>query len=388
MPRRLRAMRGGIVRRILVSVFVGLAVLAVPTGASAAEAKIVAFDSEFFKIEPTKAQAIQRARQFNVIVAHHYQYGAHRRGQAIRGTFAPAMRQANPNLRLLMYVNGVHTFRDKQKESFYCHNVVGGGRNSRIFSTRTPHDGDPSTADQNYLMQPRSGWAALIAKESKQKLENSKFTGIFLDTLGRGSLQVQVSGRCINPQTRDPYTVAEWERQTSLLAKTVKDACGCYVIANGIANSRRFNDGAAPSRVLMQHINAGVAEGFLRSNAMLNGWPDTRLWRADLDMLVSARSRLYTYTKDWRTDVSAALKKQEMMWSFATFLLGADLKNSVYGWTGSNAKLTAFNPVWNVDLGRALGQYTQGKPGVFHRNFTKARVIVNTKTHVGKIVRK
>ena len=290
--------------------------------------------------QPTRAQAIARAERFDVITAGAHQY---------RWNVA-AMRAANPNLVLRTYVNGTHTRDAGLPEAQYCHDQAG----RRITSN--------GLWAGNILMDPaNSGWRTTLLAEVNDVLATSGYDGVFLDVLGRGALQYNVTGHCINPRTGGPYTTAAWERDTSELARSIKERSARSLVANGASRGVIYFS-PPPSSVIAQYADGGLAEGFTRNGAFFEGHYSESQLLKDVAM-VSDGPIMHVLTKDWRA-VSQNVKDREMRYAFATFLLGTD-GNDVFGWTGSQGTMTPFDPLWDTDLGAPGGPYYSVGTGAF-----------------------
>lgn len=321
--------------------------------------RIGAFDNEQGG-QPSLAEATERASRFDVITATPYQYRAN----------VAAMRAANPALQLNVYVNGTHSKSTSLPEHQYCHDATG----ARITST--------GTWTGNLLMNPSdAGWRSTLIANVQNALATSGYDGVFLDVLGRGTMSYNVTGLCIDPRTGKAYTAADWERDTSLLAKAVKDATGRRVVANGASRGMLYF-GSPSSSVVAEHVDGGLAEGFTRNGAFFDGFYTESQIVKDIEM-VRAGGQMQVLAKDWRT-VSDATKQQEMRYAFAAFLLGTD-GTDVFGWTGSQGSKTSFDPLWDVDLGAARGAYVSIGGGRYQRSFTRGTVTVDTVAHTGAI---
>jgi hypothetical protein len=311
--------------------------------------------------QPTTAQAVARAERFDVITAGAHQY---------RGNVA-AMRAANPNLVLRAYVNGTHTRDADLPEAQYCHDQAG-----RRITTNGLWAG-------NILMDPaNASWRTTLLAEVNDVLTTSGYDGVFLDVLGRGALHYNVTGHCINPRTGGEYTTADWERDTSELARSIKERSARSLVANGASRGVIYFS-PPPSSVIAQYVDGGLAEGFTRNGAFFEGYYSESQLLKDVAM-VSDAPVMHVLTKDWRA-VSEDVKDREMRYAFATFLLGTD-GNDVFGWTGSQGTMTQFDPLWETDLGGPGGPYYSVGSGAYRRDFARGHVLVDTASHTGSIV--
>ena len=311
--------------------------------------------------QPSTAVAVARARQFDVITAGAHQYRAN----------VAAMRAANPSLVLYAYVNGTHTRNTTLPEAQYCHDATG----ARIVTG--------GLWPGNILMNPANqGWRTTLSAGVTTALTQSGYDGAFLDVLGRGALQYNTSGHCIDPRTGRAYTVADWERDTSELARSIKDLSGRPIVANGAGRGTIYFS-PPPSSVIAQYADGGLAEGFSRNGAFFEGYYTESQLLKDVDMVADAPV-MHVLMKDWRP-VTQETKDREMRYAFATFLLGTD-GNDVFGWTGSQGTMTQFDPLWDTDLGSPRGPYYPAGSGSYRRDFVRGHVLVDTVAHTGSIV--
>jgi hypothetical protein len=330
-----------------------------PDGTGAFPIRVGTFDNEQGG-QPTAAEAVARAREFDVITAGPTQY---------RGNVAE-MHAANPDLVLHAYVNGTHTRNTGLPEAQYCHDASG----ARI-TTNGLWSG-------NILMNPGNlGWRTTLHANVKAALIQSGYDGAFLDVLGRGALQYNVTGRCIDPRTGREYTIADWERDTSELARAIKEQTLRPVIANGASRGVIYFSPPASS-VIAQHADGGLAEGFTRNGAFFEGYYTESQVLQDVRMVADGPV-MHVLAKDWRS-VGSDVKDREMRYAFAAFLLGTN-GNDVFGWTASPGAWTRFDPLWDVDLGAPRGPHYAAGPGLFRRDFARGHVLLDTVAHTGSI---
>ena len=311
--------------------------------------------------QPSTAVAVARARQFDFITAGAYQYRAN----------VAAMRAANPDLVLQVYVNGTHTRDAGLPEGQYCHDASG----ARIVTN--------GNWSGNILMNPANpGWRTTLLTEVNDALSLSGYDGVFLDVLGRGALLYSVTGRCIDPRTGDAYTAADWERETSELARSIKENTAHPVVANGASRGTIYFS-APPSSVIAQYADGGLAEGFTRNGAFFEGFYTEAQLLKDVAMVADGPV-MHVLTKEWRP-VTQEVEDREMRYAFATFLLATD-GDDVFGWTGSQGTITQFDPLWDTDLGPPSGPYYAVGSGSYRRDFARGHVLVDTVAHTGSIV--
>jgi hypothetical protein len=310
--------------------------------------------------QPSEAVAVERAREFDVITAWPAQYKP----------YLSAMRAANPRLILNGYVNGTHTWKTTLPEGQYCHDASG----ARVVTT--------GLWAGTHLMDPSSsGWRETLLSHAFGSLQQSGYDGVFLDEMGRGALTYTVTGHCIDPRTGREYTIAQWEHDTSELAAFIEQQTGRSIVANGLYRGSHYF-GTPSSAVIAQHVHAGLAEGFSRGGAFVDGWPAESLIMKDVQMVADAPA-MHVFVKDWRA-VDTSIKDQEMRYAFAAFLLGTD-GTDVFGWTGSRTHYTSFHPLWNTDLGSPRGAAYSLGGGRYRRDFARGHVVLDTVAHTGYV---
>jgi Hypothetical glycosyl hydrolase family 15 len=313
----------------------------------------------------TLEQAVAAAQSQDVIVA-------------MKNTFAkyvPAMEAANPNLKLLVYVNGAYAYKDQGSiypSSWYLHDASGAKIRSGAYG--------------NYLMDVTNpGWIQTVTAECQQALATDGYQGCFLDMLGPASvLQNYGSGVPVDA-TGAPISVHTWLAETTALAADVKKALGPnqIVYGNGLSNGTAFASATAPTSVLLGTLDGGLSETWLRTaGAPLTTYPTTKAWLASLNLVTAgdATGRQVMLTvKTWAPGTAAQIAAWHAF-SVGSYLLVADgtaayeFLPSVHGETTTpDSILTGLN------LGTATGSYTL-TGGAYQRTFSNGLVIVNPGT--------
>lgn len=260
-----------------------------------------------YNAQLTADQAVAQASEFGVIAA-------------TKGMYKPyvaQMKAANPNLVLLVYLNG--TFAQKYEgtaypESWYARDVNGNKIQSRGFG--------------NYLMDvSKSGWIGDVVGRCTEFLAYSGYDGCFLNMLGVAPLNPNyVTGLPINPRTGVVWTKKDWLSATENIAGQVSAAIAPRpVFGNGLMfGSPYFSTDGATERIL-DGLQGAMSELFVRSpNSSVSFYRSEKQWLDDENMLVDAAARgdtVLTMTKVW----TAATQTQMDAWhrfALATFLLG------------------------------------------------------------------
>src|SRR3954471_6619908 len=268
---------------LLLLAFTGTA--AATVGPKASAGKVRAWSPQFFNgVEKyTPDQAARIARTFDTIIA-------------LPTAFLndmPAMKAANPNVNVLLYMKGVFTYNTTLPESTYAHDAAG----KRIEGLRFKG---------TFLLDPSSPrTAAYDVKFATRELGDTNYDGIFLDTMGTAPLKAGwATGLPVNPATGQVWTESDWLSATSSLADQVRSQLGKPTTLNGLQNGNSYFDGSAPSSRLIQNgLAGGMAEGWLRgATTPIDRLQSEASWKNDVDALVHSGANGKTFlavTKAW-----------------------------------------------------------------------------------------
>ncbi len=317
--------------------------------------------NELPSYDPEPAAAVADAERFDLLTA-------------LRPTYAGevgAMRAANPDLQLLVYMNGSYATRVQEftyPEDWYARDASGLKVRSQRFGA--------------FLMDPsHPGWVADRARTCANFIAESGYGGCFVDDLGAGSLFASVvTGQPINPATGSEWTTAEWLEATAGIAAAVKREVGpAPVIGNGLGDGGRYFSSEAPTSRLLDILDGGIAEGWLRQGmAPLDDQPSEGEWLENVDLLVDADRNdktVLTLTKTWG---EGTLEQKQRWYDFtlASFLLGAgEDAHFAFSFDPASPPTGVTHPT-DLDLGAPRGVYTR-RDGVYQRDFTRGRVLVN-----------
>ncbi|HYO00105.1 MAG TPA: putative glycoside hydrolase, partial [Actinomycetota bacterium] len=189
------------------------------------------------------------------------------------------------------------------------------------------------------------------------------------------------SGVPINPATGQPWTTAEWLNATSALAARVKAAIAPRtVFVNGLGSGPRYANPAAPSAQLLNGIDGGHAEAFLRNaNEPISRYPTAKNWLKEVDMLMDATARgksVLTLTKVWAAGTQAE-KDAWHRYALASFLMGASEKTYFTFQYAREDDPTVTMPLWSTLVGSPLGNYFVLPGGAYQRSFANGISVVN-----------
>jgi hypothetical protein len=304
--------------------------------------------------------------------------------------YAAAMHQANPNLRLFLYVNGMFS-QQNQGSTFpagwYMHAADGTKIQSRGYG--------------NFLMDPRgrqsytaggqtyTGWSDYVARSCRAQLVQSGADGCFLDMLGTGPLSAEynVGGEVpVVDSSGAHFTNMQWYQQiTGPVATLAEQVSGKPVIANGIGNGRRYYGGSyGPSNQILQTATGGDSEIWMRSpSSSITKFPTDAAWRTEVQMLsdssIANRAILAT-VKTWTTATQAQLE-QWRRFTLASFLIG-NQGHAMFEFSPATKMIwTDSSPLYSLAIGSPLETYAGVagylKGGVYQRAFAAGKVIAN-----------
>lgn len=310
----------------------------------------------------TRSEAVDEARHFDVIIAKPGEYDA----------YVADMRAANPALKLFAYVNGTFAKASQATafpDAWYVRDTNGAKVTSTMFG--------------QYMMDAASsGWVDDRVALCRHAIAASGYDGCGLDVLGTTPVtdMTYVSGRPVNPRTRLAWTGQQWLTATTALAAAVRSGTGRAVAGNGVGDGPRYWYAGFPSSQLLNGLDIGMAEGFLRSGrAELGAYPTLSDWKLSVNMLADADARgksLVVTTKVWNTGTSAQ-KDAWHKFALASFLMGANGRSRFVFLYDITLDPAAYHPWWNTVLGSPSGAYAARGDGTYVRDFALGKVLAN-----------
>jgi hypothetical protein len=331
------------------------------TSAATTSSHIPVWAADFMAgvVTVTRERAVRQARHFDMIVA-------------LKGTYAKYvddMRAANPDLTLLVYLNGVMAQANessKYPDGWYATDAQGNRIKSLGFG--------------NFLMKPNHpGWVADVADRCTSFLKESGYDGCFLDVLGTAPLNSwYVTSPPINPRTGARWTEGAWLAATGHISQATRAAAGkAPVYGNGLSDGSRYF-AQVPSSTLLKSLDGGMAESFVRdATSPVQDFRHHDAWAADVRMLVDAAQRdadTLSITKVWTT-ATARQRTAIQRFALGTFLLGYEPGHGSFSFRDDHG-LTRYRPIWSVNLGDPIGA-AHRVGAAFVRHFENGVVVVN-----------
>ena len=165
------------------------------------------------------------------------------------------MKVANPNLRIVAYINGTFDLSSSGTSypaSWYETSLLG---LDPLSVRQLPPGSRPCELGAG-------GCGAVTAA-----ITRSHYDGCFVDTLGTAPLDAgYVTGLPMNPSTHATWSAADWLTATAAIAAAVQSANpGAIVIANGLANgAESFSTSGATSALLGRPLPPWQSSGSAR----------------------------------------------------------------------------------------------------------------------------
>jgi hypothetical protein len=281
----------------------------------------------------------------------------------------PIMRAANPDLELIVYLNGTHmSFNDAlgRPESWFAHDASGRRVRNLHFD--------------NWVMNLRNPlWPMYTAARCLDFAARMGTSSCYLDDMGAGNLTSNFSAPPVDPRTGTPYTEYSWLTATTALAASVRALVpGITLYANGLNAGKKYFAGPRSAR-LLDALEGAEAESFVRASGDgVDAHRSVTDWKSDVDMLVDAESRgrqVLAKTKLW-VPATAAQRDRWREFAFGTFLLGTSGRSS-FAFNGHGpGKPDGRSPLESIDLGVPTARYVEAG-GVYRRPWTRGTVWVN-----------
>jgi hypothetical protein len=312
----------------------------------------------------SQADAVTIAENYDLIAANSKQFTS---------TTLAAMKAANPNIRVLVYLNGSFDVHKTQEYplSEYALDANGNYIKSRQFGNWLMNISDPA-------------WVSNVAGQCTTLLSQAPYDGCFVDMLGDAALGASyLTSQPINPATGLVWTQEqEVTAGTAIAAQVTADNPGEIIMANGLLDGANYFSSTAPTSQLFDGASAAMAETWLRSaTTKVTTFESAATWQPEVNLLSNAGGNgdvAAVTTKVWVTATAAQLTAWHRF-ALASFLLGTT-GNAYFSFTESQSptefQTDAGNPLDHTQVGAALGAYqAQGK--AFVRLYADADVIVN-----------
>lgn len=313
----------------------------------------------------TQSQAISIALSTDRIVAYPRVFAAD----------LPAMRAANPDLKVYAYVNGA-----------YAANGTVAGLPAADFAHDAAGNVITSAAYGNDLMNTGApGWQQTVVTECRTALAASGYDGCYLDSMGPAALFPGYdSALPVDPATGQVFTATAWLAQALGELNVVEQALApTPVLFNGLGNGRQFFNPNGGTANLLPGAAGGMAEVWLRSPTLPpDQYPTAKTWLAAVQMLQQTEAEgqaVMVCVKLW-VPATQAQTDAWHLFSLASYLLAANGQSFYQFIPGSpEAAIDPDSLASSLAIGTPTGPMASSG-GVYTRSYTGGLVLVNPGT--------
>jgi hypothetical protein len=299
--------------------------------------------------------------------------------------YEDVLKRTNPNLVVHVYQNGMFAQSGQANMfpvSWYMKDRAGNKIRSRGWG--------------NYLMDPRStaahtaggvtynGWTDWVRKRCKALMDKLPILdGCFLDMLGTAPLAGSYNANGATPSNGGkPFTSQQWIAMTASVGRAVESYTGGPVQGNGMGNGSRYYE--EPTKPLFDNMASSMAEIWLRTPVQsATAYPNLEKWRKDVQSLIDTDGddAVVVTVKTWAGG-TAAQKEAWRKFALASYLLGNNGRD-YFEFTSDRAKMpwNDLSPLYDLPIGSPTENAASVdgflRNGVYQRNFTGGRVLVN-----------
>jgi hypothetical protein len=314
----------------------------------------------------TAAQAVAAARTSDVVMMLALQ----------ARVFGPAMRRANPSVKLFVYQNAEASQSSDCSTfpaSWYLYDSAG----NKVKSGTTGNCAMYPLSNAAY--GGYSGWADYVAKQCADHLRTAPLaSGCYLDQLSSALDSGFATGLPVDPATGDVYNATTWLKQMVHIARVVENETGRPVIGNSYEGGSRYY--SRPTQILNSYGALGfMAEHFLNSTPWQ--WTSLPHWAQNVNMMINAQASGEDIFVEFRAPSSATAVRWQR-YVTATYLIG----NNGHAWlcyrVGQGLCWTGAAAAAKSVVGSPLVTRTSTggyaiSPGVYLRKFQHGAAVVN-----------
>ena len=272
--------------------------------------------------------------------------------------YGAAMRQANPNVQLYLYVNG-ELAQSKDCSTFpaswYLYSTGGA-------KVKSPNGNCAMYPLSTQTWNGYAGWIDYVKHLCAQNLAQAPLAnGCFVDQISSALNSSWASALPIDPATKKVYAMSTWMGQMGQIGQTIEQFTGKPVIGNSYEGGARY--WGMPTNLINGYgIDSFESEHFLNANK--TQWTKQSYWTKNIDMMIDAQSKGKRINVGF-TDAPTTNEETWRQFATASYLLG----NNGNAWLAfcSTAKHSYTDPspaVWPADrLADADGDVGVRVPG-------------------------
>ncbi len=286
---------------------------------------------------------------------------------AVDKTVNATMKAANPNLRIIGYVNAIWIWSN-HNDFIWSYDYINANHPEWFLKDA---NGNRIISGAHYgvmLDLGNPGFQQYIADAALRAISGGA-NGIYIDDAHEIYPSFySASGYPINPRTGAPYTNAEWAQDTYNLIKKAHDTVRAAY--PGDYNKLVFYNGYIhgwQGESFMPVADGAMSEGFVHAYwESASSFRDPATWKGEIDDLVNYQAQgKFIYA------VSGASGSDLNMYTYASYLLGAGPR-SYYNYASYGNGWAGFG----APLGTPSGAYYYAN-NVYQRDYSNAKVLVN-----------
>ena len=287
-----------------------------------------------------------------------------------------AMRLANPNVQLFVYINGELSQSSQcstYPASWYLYDTSG-------HKVTSPGGNCAMSPESTQVWNGYAGWIDYVQRSCAADLAAAPLAnGCFVDQISSALNSSFASALPIDPATGKLYTMSTWMAQMGQIGQDVESFTGKPVIGNSYEGGSRYL--GQPTNIVNGYgIDAFESEHFLNANP--SQWTGLSYWTKNINMMIDSQA----HGKGILVGFTNAPPTNEETWReyvTASYLLG----NNGHAWLAfCSTPLSSYSdpsPLYSVNIGSptqtatSVAGYQSSTAGLFLRRFTSGLAIVN-----------
>jgi hypothetical protein len=316
----------------------------------------------------TQADAVSAAKMADVVVGL---------ANDIR-LYGPAMRQANPNVKLFVYENA-ELAQTKDCSTFPASWYLYGTSGAKVTSKTNKNCAMYPLSTQTATISGTTynGWMDYVKKTAAAKLAQAPLaSGVFLDQTSSALDSGFATALPVDPATGAQYTSSEWISEMGQLVQATEQYTGQAVIGNSYEGGSRYwaTDHSINSYVGDVH----ESEHFLNANA--KDWTNSTKWQQNINMMIDSQQAGKGIIVSFG-GATAANVEQWREYVTASYLLGDNGHAFLNFSTTTQEPYQTPSALYSTQIGDPLktatnvSGYLVGK--VYQRQFTNGVALVN-----------
>ena len=297
--------------------------------------------------------------------------------------FTDQLKQANPNIPVLLFSNPYFAFGDK----FWNPSSSSAKRNAeKTYSLKTKENkiinyGGPTYSgmefDQNLPLMDVTNpqWQQYFASQARKHVDAGGLDGLFLDTM-----EEDIPPFALAPGNKFPkgYSAESWKKGNYEFLKKVKAAfagTNKLIFFNGVTRGPG-RSGGIPNRGMLDMLDGTALESYsiymsMDKNQSTKQWYFKETILKDLKQVSEQGKSVVIEVYGNEDDETLRL------YALTTFLLVQNDHTYFYFTKKSDAGGLRWRPEWDAKIGHPLGDYQKLANQIHSRDFSNGKVLVN-----------